>query len=297
MELPNNGSWRFIDANYEFVDATDPFSENLPESYDIEAINADMTVDFIAIKVGDINGNATANLNDQSVGTRSGNKISMKVANQTFDAGNKVVVPVTISEAMVATGLQFTIETGSTLNFADVNSEAINISEDNVGFATLSEGVITLSWNHATGVTLDENDAVLELVFTAMKSGSIAKELNISSNMLKAEMYNDDLETMDIEFIIEGREDVLGNEFVLYQNVPNPFTESTDITFDLPISKAGTLTVFDMTGKVISRIQRTFEKGINIVTLNRADLGAAGVLYYQLEVGEYIASRKMILID
>ena len=296
-ELPNNGSWRFIDANYVFVDASDPFSENLPESYDIEVLDTDMNIDFVAIKVGDINGNVTANLNDQTAGTRSGNTISMEVANQTFEAGNKVVVPVTISDAMVATGLQFTIETGSALNFADVNSEAISISEDNVGFATLSEGFITLSWNHATGVTLNEDDAILELVFTATQSGSIAKELNISSTMLKAEMYNDDLETMDIEFVIEGREDVLGNEFVLYQNVPNPFTESTDITFELPIARSGTMTVFDMTGKVVSRIQRTFEKGINTISLNRADLGAAGVLYYQLEVGEYIASKKMILID
>ncbi|MFT6333640.1 MAG: hypothetical protein ACJATI_000368 [Halioglobus sp.] len=297
-ELPNNGSWRFIDANYVFADATDPFAENLPEAYDIDVLNSDMNVNFVAIKVGDINDNVIANLNDQNAATiRSGNTISMKVANQTFDAGNRVVVPVTISEEMIATGLQFTVEVGSALDFAGVNSETINISDDNIGFATLSEGVITLSWNHATGVLLSDNEAVMELVFTATKSGSISKELNISSNMLKAEMYNDDLETMDIEFVIEGREDVLGSEFVLYQNAPNPFTELTNITFELPVSKAGTLTVYNMTGIVVSRIQRTFEKGTNQITLNRADLGAAGVLYYQLEVGEYLASRKMILID
>ena len=296
-ELPNNGSWRFIDANYVFADATDPFSENLPESYDIDALNTDMNIDFVAIKVGDVNDNVTANFDNQSTATRSGNTISMKVANQNFDAGDKVVVPVTISEAIVATGLQFTLETGSALNFADVISETINISEDNVGFASLSEGVITLSWNHATGVSLNENNAVVELVFTATKSGSISKELNISSNTVKAEMYNDDLETMDIEFVIEGREDEIGSEFVLYQNIPNPFSESTNIAFELPVTKAGTLTVFDMTGKVLSRIQRTFEKGTNQITLNRADLGASGVLYYRLEVGSYNASRKMILID
>ena len=156
---------------------------------------------------------------------------------------------------------------------------------------------ITLSWNHATGVSLNENNTVVELVFTAAKSGSISKELNISSNSVKAEIYNDDLETMDLEFVIEGREDEIGNEFVLYQNIPNPFSESTTIAFELPVTKAGTLTVFDMTGKVISRIQRTFEKGTNQITLNRADLGTSGVLYYQLEVGAYIASKKMILID
>lgn len=297
-ELPNNGSWRFIDANYTFADPTDPFGNNLPESIDIEVLDSDMNIDFIAVKVGDINENATANLKDQSASSvRSEKSVSMKVANQNFEAGNLVVVPVTISEEMIATGIQFTIETGSGLEFADVTSETINISDDNIGFASLSEGVITLSWNHAAGISLSDNEAVLEIVFNATNSGSIAKELNISSSLLKAEIYNEDLETMDIEFAIEGREDDNMNGFVLYQNVPNPFTETTNISFELPVSKLGTLTVYDMTGKVVSSIQRTFEIGANQITLNRADLGTSGVLYYQLQVGEYIASRKMILID
>ena len=228
---------------------------------------------------------------------RSENSVSMKVANQEFEAGTSVVVPVTVSEDMIATGLQFTVEVGAGLEFAGVNSDVINISDDNIGFATLSEGTITLSWNHATGVSFTDDNAVLELVFTATKEGSIAEGLNISSKMVSAEIYNENLETMDIEFVVEGRENVLNNEFVMYQNVPNPFTESTDITFELPVSKAGTLTVYDMNGKVVSRVQRDFTQGTNTITLNRTDLGAAGVLYYQLEVGEYIASRKMILID
>jgi len=297
-EFPNNGSWRFIDADYTFADPTDPFGNTLPESVDIAVLDSDKVIDFIAVKVGDINDNAAANLKDQNASSvRTNNTVSMKVENQNFRAGEMVVVPVTISEEMIATGLQFTIEVGSGLEFADVTSESISISDDNIGFASLSEGVITLSWNHAAGVSINDTEAVLELVFNTRNSGTIAKELKISSNLINAEIYNEDLQTMDIEFVIEGREDENINGFVLHQNVPNPFTETTDISFELPVSKLGTLTVYDMTGKVISSVQRTFEKGANHITLNRSDLGTTGVLYYQLQVGEYVASRKMILID
>jgi len=295
--LPNNGSWRFIDADYTFTDETKPLDESFPESYDIEQLNSDMDIDFVAVKVGDINDNSVANLRDQEVvSTRSNNSIAMVVENQNYVAGSEVIVPVVVAESMIATGLQFTLEIADNLEFAGVQSESINLIDENVGFSALSDGKITLSWNHANGVSLD-NEAVVELVFNATKSGTIAKDLNITSTLLSAEIYDENLETMDIDFVIEGREDIVNDEFVLYQNSPNPFTEATDITFQLPNANTGTLTVFDMTGKVVTRLQRTFEKGHNQITLNRSDLGAAGVLYYQLEVGEYNASSKMILID
>jgi hypothetical protein len=296
-ELPNNGSWRFIDAEYTFEDVTNPLAETLPESYDIEVLNSDMSVDFVAIKIGDINDNVNANLTGtKEVVTRSANTVEMTVENQSFEAGNTVTVPVRLTEEMVATGLQFTVNTGSALDFAGINSESINISENNIGFARLSEGIITLSWNHATGVALSSDEEVVELVFNTYKAGTIATDLNITSDIINAEIYNGDLETMDIDFIVEGRDAVEG-EFVLYQNTPNPFTEATEITFELPYAEKGSLTVYDMTGKIVTRVQRTFDKGTNQITLTREDLAGSGVLYYQLEVGAYNASNKMILID
>ena len=296
-ELPNNGSWRFIDAEYTFADATDPFAETLPESYDIDVLNSDMNVDFVAVKVGDINDNVNTNLvGAQESTTRSSNTVEMTVKNQSFEAGNTITVPVRLTEAMIATGLQFTVKTGASMDFAGINSESINISDNNVGFAGLSEGIITLSWNHATGVSLQSDDAIVELVFNTRSAGSLAADLDITSEVINAEIYNSELESMDIDFIVEGRDAVLG-AFVLYQNTPNPFTEATEITFELPHAEAGSLTVYDMTGKIVTRIQRTFEKGTNQITLTREDLAGSGVLYYQLEVGAYNASRKMILID
>jgi len=51
----NNDSWRFVDANHPFVDPTDPWFTEIPESYIINNLNGDMIIDFTAIKVGDVN--------------------------------------------------------------------------------------------------------------------------------------------------------------------------------------------------------------------------------------------------
>ena len=69
------------------------------------------------------------------------------------------------------------------------------------------------------------------------------------------------------------------------------------IAFELPESLSGTLTVFDLTGKVETGVQQKFTKGYNQISIERDQLGASGVMYYQLEAGEFFASKKMIMID
>lgn len=51
----NNTSWRFVPASYNFLDPTNPFGENFPETVVIQALDDDMTVNFTAIKIGDVN--------------------------------------------------------------------------------------------------------------------------------------------------------------------------------------------------------------------------------------------------
>lgn len=60
QEFEESPSWRFVDADYDFPNPTNPWQEVFPEM-----ISADFSVDsspslsFIAIKIGDINGTAS----------------------------------------------------------------------------------------------------------------------------------------------------------------------------------------------------------------------------------------------
>jgi hypothetical protein len=83
----------------------------------------------------------------------------------------------------------------------------------------------------------------------------------------------------------------------LYQNQPNPFEDITTIGFQLAEAGSARVTVFDVTGKIVALIQDQYSRGYNEITISKSDLRTSGVLYYQLESGDFTATRKMILID
>src|SRR5690606_24781811 len=84
--------------------------------------------------------------------------------------------------------------------------------------------------------------------------------------------------------------------FELYQNVPNPFSGQTTIGFNLPEASAATLTVFDLSGKLLHSINGKFVKGYNEVQMDGKVLPQSGVLYYRLETSSHTSTRKMVLV-
>ncbi|HLP95553.1 MAG TPA: dockerin type I domain-containing protein [Saprospiraceae bacterium] len=60
-ELPNNTSWRFVPWDFLFQDPANPFITPFPESVTIQNLQFMTSINFVAIKVGDVNGSATPN--------------------------------------------------------------------------------------------------------------------------------------------------------------------------------------------------------------------------------------------
>lgn len=90
------------------------------------------------------------------------------------------------------------------------------------------------------------------------------------------------------------------NDYKLYQNFPNPFNPSTVISYQLPIAGKVILKVFDVLAKEIATLVNE-EKPVGRyeVEFHPASLSqqlASGVYYYQLRVGDYIETKKMILL-
>ncbi len=86
------------------------------------------------------------------------------------------------------------------------------------------------------------------------------------------------------------------NRFNLYQNYPNPFNPSTKIKFDLPNSSQVVLKVYntmceEVFGKEFGNLQpATYEYSFAANTLT------SGVYFYKLIAGEFISTKKMILV-
>jgi len=60
-DFSNNTSWRFIPSDYVFPDPTNPWFEVFPESSTLNGSPFGASTNFIAIKIGDLNGSAVTN--------------------------------------------------------------------------------------------------------------------------------------------------------------------------------------------------------------------------------------------
>jgi enterochelin esterase family protein len=90
--------------------------------------------------------------------------------------------------------------------------------------------------------------------------------------------------------------------FQLYQNYPNPFNPTTKISWQSPVGSWQTLKVYDVLGKEVATLVDGYkEAGIhkiefNIVETRRSVSLPSGVYFYQLKIGDYIQTKKMILV-
>jgi|AP95_1055475.scaffolds.fasta_scaffold01111_5 uncharacterized protein (TIGR02145 family) len=90
-------------------------------------------------------------------------------------------------------------------------------------------------------------------------------------------------------------------EFVLQQNYPNPFNPITTLRYDLPFQAFVTLTIYDLSGKEITKlVHATQEPGFKSVQWNSTDiqgkLVSAGIYLYQIRSGDFIQTKKMVLL-
>ncbi len=86
------------------------------------------------------------------------------------------------------------------------------------------------------------------------------------------------------------------NGFELYQNYPNPFNPSTKISWQSPVSSWQTLKVYDILGNEVAKLVDEYKPaGMHNVQFTMLNL-ASGIYFYTLQVGDFVESKKMILL-
>lgn len=84
--------------------------------------------------------------------------------------------------------------------------------------------------------------------------------------------------------------------FVLHQNYPNPFNPTTVVNYSIPQNGLVTLKTFDVLGKEVSTlVNEEKSPGYYSVNFNGAGL-SSGIYFYQLQSGNLIITKKMILL-
>lgn len=292
--FPDNTSWRFIDKGYNFLDVNNPLSDQFNEIYNINQLNSDMDIDFVAVKVGDVNESVIANANMLATVRENPNSLVFAINESDLQAGNQYSIPVYANNFNEIIAYQHSINLSDKVELVSIQAGNLEIDDSNFGLQAVNQGVITTSWDALNPTTKDQDEVLYTINVVAKQNTKVSEVISFTSAITTAEAYTEGM-NLDVQLTVRNNPSEV-NGFVLYQNTPNPFTGVTNIAFDLPENTNATFSVYDVTGKKVYGYTQTFNKGRNIIELNAETLNTSGVLYYTLQTETFTATRKMVVV-
>ena len=287
--FPNNTAWRFIPKNYVFKNPENPFAEDFPEILSINnpTQNVD-NADFVAVKIGD--GNLTARTSNlATVQVRSLPKTGyLQLPDRILEAGQEYRIPVKINEkGLMSLEFALNFDKNTVESFKIENGDLAQFGDGN--YNILDKNTLATAWASAKATS---NNTVFTLIVTTKKQVSTKDLISLNTSLLDNLAFN--TEGVEKHLQLSFANDKTDNPaFELHQNRPNPFIKETTISFILPETNMAELSIYDITGRKVYTLYRSFSKGYNEVTLDNAILNNTGMYIYRLQSERFNAVKRM----
>ncbi len=228
-----------------------------------------------------------------------------------------------------AGGVYHSSDFGATWSFLGLSNRSIMsiaVSNDRIYAGTLTSGIFVTTNNGANWTqTSLNNQRVLSIVINGenVLAGTLSGGVYLSrDNGLNWIQKNEGLDTLYIQSLLISNDyifagsmgkgvyrrslseivnvkqtsEILPSEHSLRQNYPNPFNPVTNISFDIAVTGNTKLIVFDVSGKIIAElVNEILSPGTYLYSFHTSSL-PSGVYFYKLEVGNYIQTRRMVLV-
>jgi len=240
-----------------------------------------------------------------------GNGFGEKVATLTLDIVQNVQAEViwNASSSAIVTPT-FTPEVTSTYNGNYTGTLPVELNAFN---SIVSNNNVTLKWSTSEERNNSGFDIERKLVsssdwqklnFVEGSGNSVQTvEYSYKDNNLNMGSYQYRLKQIDFngnyEYFNLQNEVEIGSPqvFELKQNYPNPFNPSTKISFSLPVDSKVTLEIYDMSGKMVSRILNNEFRSANYYTVDFNASGlSSGMYFYTLKSSNNVDTKKMLLV-
>ncbi len=280
-------SWKFVDANYTFINQKASYSEDYPTVLDIERLSDNLKSEFIAVKLGDVN----QSVNVSRSSSRATHPVTaVKVQDQFVKSGDVVDIPLKIMEAVNLTGVQFALHfDNQTLEVLDVRGDQLDLSPEEW---TIQDGMVKMSWTDINSLALKKGDQMVTVRVRAKRNVNLRDVVSFNTGAIEPEIYDeaDVVRGLGLTFS-NAHEEV----FAVHQNRPNPVQGEAVIDYELDQETTVHLQIHDVTGKLIHTQKSAGIKGLNQFRIQAGEL-QSGVLYYTITDGLHSATRKMVVI-
>ncbi len=283
----DNTSWRMVDAGYQFAEGINPLEVNYPERYDIYEFASDMQIDFVGVKIGDVNDSATGPQGPGIATVTRQNQSLLTYSNAAITPGKSQELVLSLESKETYFGFQ------SRLNFDSQLVDVISVSSELPGFGpehyTYQDGQLTVSYNTPNATSIQ--GGALTVTLSARQSQvDILDVLDIDDTYMSELYTTDGISELTLSSI-SGT-----NQFAVYQNSPNPFSDYTTIRYKLDDAKEVSIKVFDIAGKVIYTQVSQGERGLNAIQLEKSNFTASGMYYYELTDGSQSVVKRMFYV-
>ncbi len=243
-------------------------------------------------------GTDTRLTNDPGVSTYSTISISGTIA-QMIWLDNRTGQSEIFYNRSTNSGLTWGTDTKLTSNVFSSSNPAISISSTNVHVVYHGNGGIYYMRSTNSGITWGGDQRLSDIVSFARDASVSVSGTTVHVIWHDARNSNEDIyyarnplgNPTGITTISEA-----ASKYSLHQNFPNPFNPTTKINFDLPVNSIVSLKVYNIQGKEISSlVDGRINKGSHVVDWNASNY-QSGIYFYKLIAGDFVETRKMILL-
>jgi len=286
----NNTSWRFVPADFSFIDASYPWP--FEEQIEISSLGANMyREDFIGVKIGDVNGNVIANSLLSS--GRSEDEISLAILDRYVTEGQRIEIPINLSERIDLIGIQMAIQSEG-LELEGWIDGDIRLQSEQI--VTIDKDEVATAWHQSVegdAITLDQSSTLFTLIYTATRSGYLRDMMSLEGTRTQPLAYDqsDREYALEIEFYQEST-----SHLVLEQNEPNPFKGRTQIGFSIPDAGDVRFDFYDITGRLLHTHEEYYNAGIQELIVTKDQLKADGMIRYRMTYDGVTLSKTMVMI-
>lgn len=284
-------SWRFLPAVYTFPDPQNPFTAVFPEGVSLTLPGPTQQIDFIGIKVGDVNENVVPGVQGPSDDRNAGDW-PLHLNDQTFRQGEYVRVVVSAPWENVA-GAQLTLSFDpGILALQAVEPLSKDLSVDHFALRPNGRPCLTASFEnnalmHGQRSGNGAPEPLFCAVFQATRAGRLRGCLQLADRPTPSAAFR--TEGARLKPVLDWQHDGLRQAGV--QAYPNPFGATGLWLSGIPLTgEKVRLRLFDAQGKLVLEKRLTAEQE----HLPRALFPQKGVYWYEIQDGSSRVTGKVV---
>jgi hypothetical protein len=195
--------------------------------------------------------------------------------------------------------------------WSDAGNFTLVYAPSNLALQISGSNLISLTWTNNSSI---EDGNVIERKQNSQTSYSVIDTLKgsgnqyVDSNAVEGQTYVYRVKAYNNSFVSsysnEASSNVTGvnkveeipTEYSISQNYPNPFNPTTKIKFALPQRALTKIIIYDLLGREVQTLlNKELEAGYREISFDASNF-QSGVYFYRIQSGNFIQTKKMILI-